>query len=177
MALASCGLCCLWGLCFFCNRRDRKEEDVIMEDGGKVVVNVDVSGTKNTTKTATSTKEQSSETLLKESSTDKSRVSSSGSKFAGKPNKSDIILDDDDHPGTVKLRQKLREYIKENPKVEYGPGPFCDLRASLKDSLFLLRDGETRKLRESTRFEAMKKIGEIWMVEKSRSQKKGGGKS
>ncbi len=177
IVLASTGLCCIWGLCLLCNRRDRKKEDLILLEKEKMILNVDVHGanatenfikTKDNNREEKKEKKQSIDRILYSERPSMSTKSDSKRKFGGSRSKSDVVFNDDDHQGTVKLRRKVRAYIERNPDMDYGPVPYSYLRQKFDDSFFLLRDRETRNCREATKSETVAKIGEIWMKEKSR---------
>jgi hypothetical protein len=171
VALASAALCCLWGLCFFCNRKKRKDEETIIKENGNLIINVDVSDTKTTENIIHETnKEHHGERTMDRSNHSFRSLTDTQSekteKFSGKRNKTDIAFEDEEHPGTIDLRKKVRSYIRKHPDDLYGPEPYRIFQTKFEDSYFLVRDNKTSKWREAKKSETVKRIGEIWMEEK-----------
>lgn len=177
MVLAGTGLCFLWGLCFFCNRSDKESDELILEKQN-LVVNVDVQGKSSVKKTVDHNENQHAQAMENDQTIETSRLCGSSSllkpKFDGTCRKHDILFDNKNHPGTMKLRSKVRDFIEKYPHDDYGPDSYVRLRRKFEDSFFLVRDGDKRKWREATKTETVAKIGEIWMVEKSLAKEKDG---
>jgi hypothetical protein len=184
IVLASTGVCCLWGLCLCCGRRKRKDEETTITENGNVIVNVDITNSKNTetliaknTETLIDNNEEHHvEEKEMERTIDRKSIHSARSvastrygkkpKFAGKRNKKDIAFEDEDHPGTINLREKVNAYIRKHPDEQYSPEPYRHFRTKFEDSYFLIWDDETDKWREAKKSESVSRIGKIWMEEK-----------
>ena len=161
---AGTGLCCLFGFCFFCNRRRRDDEEYT-EEHGNIVVNVDVEDVQRTENHLHSKceghEEFHDETDESHSSSDRHTSLRRGELV--KPTDDDVCFGESRHQGTKECREALRKYIKKNPDESYGPDVFKAVRRKLSDRQLLTRDStKTKKWRKATKSEAISSIGEMW---------------
>jgi hypothetical protein len=161
-------------LCPCLGRRDDEEEN-----NQDIKVNVDVSSDKKEEHISTvkNIKEESqniytrgagSECSTEEEASDASKKDRKRSSSVllpdGKddqPDKSDVCFDDPDHPGTRKLRKAVRNFVKENPKEDYGSVVYRTIKKDMDGANYYITAGKN-KFAEPSKRETIELIGDLF---------------